>query len=501
MKACLLLQRRFAYVGHALALELKERHGFTDFCGYVYQRQGYAYLKGQKDINYSTLLLDADIHASYKDEKLDPEYLKKLEDEYGLPSIWPSLQLDRVLMHGQLVHEYPHDRLDYTHEELMRLLQVHAKAVIGMLEKEKPDVVFASVVGAVGGWLLYHVAKKKGIRTIIVHPALIPNRWLLSEDYRTFSFVDDLVKNHADELRASSSFAWAKEYLKNFREAPRPYYSAADPRVQPVTRAQQLKFLNPENSFKWLRTFSDSVKRYYADGERHDYDCVSPWNYLADTLRRKLRNVRGNEDLYDEPVTGERYAFYPLHMEPEIAILLHAPSYTNQIELIHHAARSLPLRHKLYVKEHPLMAEFRPRGFYEELKKNPNVRLIRPNKTSFELIRNAELIFTITGSGAWEGALLGTPSISFGHWFYNTLPCIRYCDNYERLPELVKEQLENPNMDEDRILLQLAAMYQDSAEVDVVKAWTEAKNENERREILRPLADNLAKKLNARSST
>ena len=73
------------------------------------------------------------------EEKLDLDFLKKFEQEYGLPYLWPYLALDRVIMFNLLEREYPYDTPKYTHEEMMRILQVKAKAVIKFLEKEKPN--------------------------------------------------------------------------------------------------------------------------------------------------------------------------------------------------------------------------------------------------------------------------------------------------------------------------------------------------------------------------
>jgi len=71
MKACLLLQRRFAYAGHAMALTLQKKYGITDFCGYVYLRSSLEFLKSQKEINYAELLLEEDVFKQYENEPLD----------------------------------------------------------------------------------------------------------------------------------------------------------------------------------------------------------------------------------------------------------------------------------------------------------------------------------------------------------------------------------------------------------------------------------------------
>jgi hypothetical protein len=109
MKLCFYLQRRFAPIGHALAKEMKRRYPATEFCGFVELRSGYKKLLMQTDVVYSKLLLEEDIHAKYKAEKLDLDYLKRLEEEYGIPFLWPHLELDRIIRFGLHIREYPHN--------------------------------------------------------------------------------------------------------------------------------------------------------------------------------------------------------------------------------------------------------------------------------------------------------------------------------------------------------------------------------------------------------
>src|SRR3989344_6414293 len=146
MKVCLQLQRRFAYVGHAMAMVLKEKYGVKDFCAYVELTPSLEFLKSQKEINYSDFLLESDLHNGYRTEKLDLGYLKNLEKEYGLPNLWPYIEIDRTVRHGLFLRDYPYDTPLLTHGEMMRTIQASAKKIIAFLEKEKPDFILFSVI-------------------------------------------------------------------------------------------------------------------------------------------------------------------------------------------------------------------------------------------------------------------------------------------------------------------------------------------------------------------
>lgn len=495
MKICLFLQRRFAYIGHDLAFWLKKKYNITEFCGYVQLRWSYDWLKEQKDVIYSSLLLDEDIHKKYQDEKLDSDYLAYLEKEYGIPNLWPYIAVDRIIMSNQLVREYPYDKSLFSHEEMMRMLQVRAKAIIEFLEQEKPDVLMFSAIGSMGSCLLYEIAKKKKIRILTILPAYIRDRFLLSEDYNRFTYVEQKLRTHST---SSASVELAKKVLCQFREQPQSYYPDIDNMTQKTNRQKQLKFLSPKNFLQSLRWFGELIIHYIHDKKYNDYSSdMNPWYYLIDRIKRKSRNLIGLSDLYDTFNPEEDFAFFPLHLEPELALLFQAPFYTDQKSLIRQIAKSLPVHYKLYVKEHPLMVDFRPRSFYKELKKIPNVKLINPTISGVKVIPHAKLVTTITGTAGWEAALLKKPVITFGDHFYNSLSMIKKCTEIEKLPYLIKDCLENftNNYDEKELLHFIAAILEESTQVNLDYLWEKEVNKDKKRIEIEPLADLIGKKL------
>jgi hypothetical protein len=496
MKGCFVLQRRFAYIGHYVAQLLKEEHGMKDFCGIAYTRPSLEFLRSQTDVPYSTLLFDEEIHARYKQETLDPDYLDRLEREYGLPSLWPYLAVDRVVMSNQLVREYPHDRPRYSHEEMLRLLQVYAKALTKFLDEERPDYVFFGPIGSVSAYLLYRMAKKRGIKTCTLLMSSTRNRYVLSETYDTFTGVNELFRNERPRLAQAPERKAAEEFLKQFREKPLPYFDKSTPALQPVTRRSQLKFLHPARAAKSFSVIARNIRDYLASEGRDDYSTIKPVDAIKDLVRRKARNLVGLRDLYD-PFTPdeEDFVFFPLHYEPEISLLLQAPTQTDQLGLIRHIARSLPVRHKLYVKDHPEMAQYRPRAYYKALKKHPNVKLIDASVSSFAITPKAKLVATITGSTGWEAIMLKKPVISFGHQFYNELSAVSYCGCMEDLPALMKEKLETHRHDEEELLAYMTALFEDSAELNLHHLWMDEPDFEKKKEGVRPVALAMAKKL------
>lgn len=496
MKVCFSFQRSFAYISHHLAALLHARHPDWQFCGYGYLRSSFEFLKRQTELSYTALLLDEDIHERYKTETLDKEYLDRLEKEFGIPNLWPYLALDRMVMFNQLIREYPYDTPHYTHEEMLRILQVKTKAIIAFMEQEKPDVIFFPNIGSVSTYFLYQYAKKRGVRTFFVSTAATEDRFVISERYDCFTGVDTIFLENRRAGKKGRRYAEAIKLLKAFRDQPKTYNRAMTPMRQPVSRRQQLAFLTPAGLFASVRWFLHLLYIHLSTNYSKDYNYIHLTGYLIDRVKRKIRNLIGVSDLYDPFMPEkEEIAFFPLHHEPEISLLLLAPFATNQIELVRAAARSLPVTWKLYVKEHPYMVQYRPRSYYRQLKKIPNVKLIDPRFTAIDIIRHAKLIITASGSAIWEGLMLKKPGIAFGHQFYNILSMVKKVTDLEELPALVKSQIEQFSYDEKELLDYLAALLEEAVTIDLFYLWEHEGDEKKKREKLRPLAGLLEKKI------
>ena len=495
MKGCLVLQRRFAVIGHELAILLKERHDVDTFCAYVHLRTSYDFLVAQRDIPYTNLILDEDIQKQYKNEILDLTYLAEFEREYG--SVWKFIGVDRVIRYGQLVREYPHDTSPYTHEDMLRMVQVYAKQCSAFLDAEKPDFIFSYMPGALGSLLFQEIAKKRGIPIFTVVFPMTRNRISVSERFDRLTGADDLFKKAlAMPLEKISHYQEARALIEEFRSKP-VLYSDVYLSLVKHGKWRQFDFLLPQRLahslyYNTYKIFTDWKKKR---ATRTDYTTVHPWHHIFDRVRRKLRNVVGIDDLYDAYDASKPFVFFPLHLEPELAILLLAPFDTDQISIVKRLAQSLPVGMYVYVKEHPQMTPLRPRSFYKELKKIPNVRLLRPEISSFTIIPACSLVAIITGSAGWEASLLGKPVITFGDVFYNALSSVTRSRSPEELPTLVKQQLERGRTDDHELTRFVAALLEDSAECDLLYLWEIETDAQKVRTALTDFADIIGKKI------
>jgi len=504
MKICWFLQRSFVRIGHAININLKEKYESTDFCAFAQTTYAKNFINNQKKINYNPILAEDDIHNLYKKEKLDIGFLKQLEKDYGIPNLWPYIAIDRTMMYSILPREYPSDKPMYSHEEMLKILQVKARAVINFLEKEKPDVICFSVIGSLYSMLIYHIAQKMNIKTIVLYPpSVIKNLSPITEDYRRLTWTEEVFEKLEKNLYQSPKKEEAKQVIKEFRENPAPYHSDLLTTKSVPGRFKQLKFILPKNLIKNILWFL-----HLCFDKNNDHTAEKPFWFLIDRIKRKLRSFRGYTDLYEKPKENEEFCFYALQGEPEFSLYVWGFFRINQIELIRQIARSLPIHFKLYVKEHPSMHGYRTRRYYKELKKIPNLKLIDPKIPGTELVSKSKIVTTIAGTCGWEAVLLKKPVITFGDIFYNKLSTVKHCQYIGDLPKLIKNQLEEKfsakggpssgwEYKEKELENFVSAILEESVKVDLIDLWHKEKDfkKIENDTGIQNLADMLAKKL------
>lgn len=466
-----MLQRRFAYIGHAIAKELKKL-GVEEFCGFVELRDSLTFLTSQKDIAYTSLLLYEDIYNAYRFEKLDLAYLSELEREVGIPNLWPYFENDRIVRHSQYIREYPYDKPRYSYEDMLCILQAETKAITRFLDKEKPDVLVLPTITDISTLFFYKSAEKRGIKILLIVASGVSDLFTVTEKYGTFSYVGTLFsKIRKGEIFLQKEKENAIAFLKEFRSKPFTYSVQDASDMRHLTRKRQFSFLKPDKVYNSIDFLLKIWIDYLKNAHKDDPNVIKPWHHLLDRSKRKLRVLIGFDDLYDTPDYSEPYAFFPLQLEPEMATTLSSRFYTDQLWLVAQAASSLPVGYKLYVKEHPAMYSYRTRAFYKKLKDIPNVKLIPPTETGLKVVQYAKIIITLTGTCGWEGILFGKPAITFGNAFYNTLPSAKKCENIHDLPYLVSDLLKNPRHDEKQLIDFLTAIFRESVKINLITMW------------------------------
>ena len=136
-------------------------------------------------------------------------------------------------------------------------------------------------------------------------------------------------------------------------------------------------------------------------------------DYLIKSRKAKTRKAFIDKYSEYEIHENEQFVLFTLHQEPERTLLIAAPFYTNQLEVIRHIAKSLPTGYKLYVKEHfsQVLREWRKISYYKEILEIPNVRLYHPSANIEKLIQGSSLVISIGGTTPFQAAFYQKTSI------------------------------------------------------------------------------------------
>ena len=170
-----------------------------------------------------------------------------------------------------------------------------------------------------------------------------------------------------------------------------------------------------------------------------------------------------------DALEGCRYALFPLHTEPEIALLLYGRPFLNQIEIVRALALSLPADMILVIKEHPWMVGKRSLGSYEKYLEIPRVRFAAPEVDLRGLIAKAALVTLLSGSSGIEAAVLKRPVLTLGPTMVNLLPdtMVTHCADFTQLPETIATLLSHHQHDEAALERLFEAIEQSTVEVNL----------------------------------
>lgn len=455
MKVLIWFQGWPCHFQHAVALTLKKKYGINDFSSIAIGRRPYDFLKKQRDIEYNPTAIVQDAFIKSKNLKIDHDYLSSIEKKYGIPTLWMYPLADKDLL---LYNRFTY----YTHEDLAKIVQSCFKFTIEFLEKAKPDFILMPLAESMELLVLHEVARHMKIPTLIISAPRIKDRISIyrstydDEGYeRVLGTYDKMIKR-GYKCKCEKE---AIDYIKEFRKRHIIYGDY----LRTYTGKQEFYRSIWRSPIKTLRRVLDYFNRYYFGDLKDDYMFKNKSPIRLAIAELDVRNKRAalkRNSIFEKPNYREQYVYYTLPFEPEITTMLWAPFYLDQISLVENIAKSLPMNFKLYVKEHPTMIGHRPVSYYKKLLRIPNVRLIDPSISSYEITKNARLVITITGTVGLEALLLKKPVITFGRPFYNKLDMVKKVGSMHSLPKLIRDALENHKHDEEQLVRFLTIYFE-----------------------------------------
>jgi len=440
-------QSKQAYICHNMALYWQKRHGWKDFGGLIIIKEGDhdSYLYNQKEINYRRFDIVDEIEKKAINYQFEEDEVDQWERRLDMP-LWNLAIADRYIGHwfvrsGNLVNTDISEQAN--HELIQRYVCYYLNYFEKSLTEFRPDFVFFPAMASMHSLSLLKMCELLKIPYYIYRLTRIKDRGFISPNsiYERSLAIEEGFNNF--DLKKVNGVQLPEDvqsYLDSFTgEHPqRPtWHGRVAKSIRSVREKSLLNFYRDiavgfiSACLRVIRN-RDQSKRHVR--YKHQFS-----NFLYNT-RINLARRYFNENRFDKVDIGsEKYVFYPLHMDPEATTMILAPHLTDQRVVVDQLSVNIPLSHKLYVKEHHSMLGRRPKGFYQLLKKNPNIKLLSPFEDTFALIRNASLVTVITGTVGWESILMGKPVLVLGRCFFSNLRLVENCYDLSRLSQKMKQ--------------------------------------------------------------
>lgn len=266
-------------------------------------------------------------------------------------------------------------------------------------------------------------------------PWVVPTRIRIPQEVYGFSTAHHTESFVSLGVPSVDDIAWAEDVLLTFESRD----------LRPALKKSTRNFIDILRLLpSHFRAFSYELRRSFSD-IGNDYTRYPVGRLILMYLKRRVRLVGYkifNPSVLELP-QGERFCIYALHTQPESSIDVQGSYFSDQVELVRHIARSLPSNHVLYVKIHPTDVDGKSLDFYRRIKKIPSVVLVDHSVDSRNLLERASIVFSLTGTIAYEAGLMQKPVIVFAKNFFNTLPTVHRCDAPTELPNLISKLLSN----------------------------------------------------------
>src|SRR3989344_5528511 len=286
-----------------------------------------------------------------------------------------------------------------------------------VIEKLKPDaVVFGTIPHSIYGYIIYELARKRGIPTLCSEPTWVACRHLFYRDFRKGSdaFRESIERFRTQNISPSELDVELQEYWEG--------HTGKNARTEPVYTATERKVAQGwGHALHRLRT---AVKTL------HEGRFIS--TIVANIRLANKGKLRSDYARVVKPADLKKpFVYFPLHFQPECTTTPQGGVFHQQILVAETLAAALPDGWELYMKEHPgqWWARAKDRyscvrypGYYEPLARIPRAQLVPVDTNTYDLTDRSRAVAVINGTAGWEALLHGKCPLVFGIPWWRDYP-------------------------------------------------------------------------------
>ena len=378
------------------------------------------YFKSQKVVNFSSSWFFHE-HVKKPHKNPDLNYLSSFEKKFQI-NLWKLAYNERNFYQFNKFHTFKP-------EEILSILEKECKFFEKILDDIKPDFLILPQPFFHQDHILYKMCKKLKISTLLVKTINSKPQRCMIKEYDEYTPVEFSKKSIMSEN------------FQELRERLNPSHFKSVKKVESTNYSEKFSAL-----LKFIFSSNENTKSHYTYYGRTKTKVLYTTFLLS--IKEKIRANYLEKNSIKKLPENNNFIYFPMHQEEEESLLIGAPFFTNQIDVIKNIIRSLPIGYQLYVKESPVISQRDGRKIsdYKQLLDLPNLKLIHPSISPNEILKKCSMVITIVGSTGLEAAYYKKPSITLVDTHYGNLSSVKKLKNFDELPSLINQVL-NENID------------------------------------------------------
>ena len=455
-------------INHRIAVHLNKLYPASRF-GVIISSHGdkKRFLEEQTDVPYEFVHDVSNLESEFLNEPWSSEELAIFEESIPEKSLWRFIAMDRywgrAFCKGASQYFDRRERLDapVTEESILRVAYGYSRYFTKILTEFDADVVlFFPGFHSMMNPILEQCCKNLGVIHVAIVGARLKNHYSISPDsHCTFPHIEEtyrqIVKGEIEIDLSPGEQCY--EELMTSASGGQGYSYHSEMVSKIFANLSKKKGAQPGYGYLLAKSVAVTTIEWYRNRklQREKINGIGPYNlkyYYSQVIHDLLLNYQRKKlvdpKFYDHYDPTAKYLYYPLTGQPEYATQVRENMWINQLSIIEALAKSVPFDWKIYVKEHPGTVGWRvrPFSFYKELRSYPNVRLIPIYLENSAVVKNAQMVVSITSSAGWENFMFhGKPSISFGNNLYNVTDMSAQCSDLSQLSRLIHDEYKRVN--------------------------------------------------------
>jgi hypothetical protein len=451
-KVLLVCAETFSWPMHYIAEEIRAH---CESISAIFIQPGESYFKTPDFSEFSKLNKDINIYGMHDvvekyikyfrsaDKYLDWNYINYIENEYSSFS-----SLNEQFLSEMTFLPYYHDRKYYKYIDYKKILlytQLYYKHIEEIFRSNKPDLILDTDVDFFGRSVLLEVSNKNNVPYISLDHTRVDSYALPTTNLlkKRNEYLNNLFNKYTENKEILNDKSIEKKYIEYTDQAgeiPNIYKKMhSDHKFSVIGMIKNL-IIRTYLSIRYFSLKKFKLNIFLGLSSPICSNTIESWKFMYMYYFRRMylqySNTFTNIDL-----NSINYLYVPLHVIPESSTTILSPYYINETFIIESLSKSVRADQYIVVKEHWSMIGYRPISYYNKIKKLPNVILINPATPllPWDYISNADLVVTISGSAAMEGALIGKNSLVFSDVIFGMLSSVKKVYVDSNLKDIISE--------------------------------------------------------------